>query len=226
MWRHYVYLHRRNDTGEVFYVGKGSSRMRLKRICYERAHLVHKNPAWQRVVAKAGGFTVEVVAHFITDDDAQAHEKALIAQYGRRDLGRGRLVNFTDGGDGHCGIITSEELRHKRSVNSSGPRSEAWVKSIRRSRKNGGNGGVVKKGDKLPDTWRQAIAKGQSGPNNYMRGRGGELHHNRREVVNIATGERYATVTAAARALGMRMQTLHNQLTGHRPNTTTLRLVA
>lgn len=226
MWRHYVYLHRRNDTGEVFYVGKGSSRKRLKtRICYERAQTVHKNPAWARIVAKAG-FSVEVIAHFANDADAQAHEKLLIAAYGRRDLGQGPLVNFTDGGDGHAGILVSDELRRKRSINSSGPRNEAWVASIRKARKNGGNGGVVKKGDKLPDAWRNAIAKGQSGPNNFMRGRSGALHHNRREVENVATGERYPTLAEAALAVRMPMQTLHNQLTGRNQNKTLLRFAA
>jgi len=226
MWRHYVYLHRRNDTGEVFYVGKGSSRTRSKRICYERAQIAHKNPVWRRVIAKAGGFSVEIVAHFATDPDAQAHEKVLIAKYGRRDLGCGSLVNFTDGGDGHCGIVVSDALRAKRSANSRGPRSEAWVKSIRASRKNGGNGGVVKKGDKLPDAWREAIAKGQRGPNNYMRGRCGALSPVGREVVNTDTGERWPTVEAAASAHGLKMKTLYNKLSGHRANDLPLRFAA
>lgn len=227
MWRHYVYLHRRNDTGTVFYVGKGSLRTRrLRSKHYDRAVAVHKNPWWLNTVAKAGGFTAEIVAHFATDFDAQEFEKALIAEYGRRNLGRGDLVNLTDGGDGHAGIVASDELRRKRSVNSSGPRSPEWVAAIRIARKNGGNGGVVKKGDTLPNCWREAIAKGQKGPNNYMRGRTGARHPNARAVVNIETGECFPSVAAAAEVLGVRMQTLHNQLTGFRRNNTPLRFVA
>lgn len=227
MWRHYVYQHRKADTGEVFYVGKGSMRARERKQRYERAYVSDKsrNPVWRKTVAKHG-FVAEVLATFATDADAQAFEMDLIKHYGRRDLGRGPLVNLTDGGDGHAGILTSEELRAKRRVNSSGKRSPAWVASIRDARKNGGNGGVVKAGDKLPDSWREAIAKGQRGPNNYMRGRTGDKHHKARAVVNTETGERFPSVSAAAEHMGVRMQTLHNQLTGFRRNNTPLRFAA
>jgi hypothetical protein len=224
MWRHYVYLHRRPDSGVVFYVGKGSFRKRCKRgVSFERAHAPHKNPFWQNIVSCVGGFDVEIVAMFATDADAQAHERALIALYGRRDRGTGTLVNVTDGGDGHAGIIVSNELRQKRRRNASQPRSEAWCAAIRKARHKGGNGGVVKKGDRLSESWRQAIAEGQRGPNNYMRGKRGALHPNARPVVNIETGERWPTVDAAATALGLKMKSLYNQLSGHRKNPTPLR---
>lgn len=61
------------------------------------------------------------------------------------------------------------------------------------------------------------------GVQNPMHGRTGYLHHGRREVVDCTTGQKYPTVTAAAKALGMRMQTLHNMLTGFRPNGTSMR---
>lgn len=42
----YTYLHRRNDTGQVFYVGKGKG---------QRAHDKYKRSAhWKRIVAKHG----------------------------------------------------------------------------------------------------------------------------------------------------------------------------
>ena len=223
MWRHYVYRHIRNDTGEVFYIGKGSLRVNRKLTGYERAAIAHKNPAWRHVVQKAGGFSFEVIAHFATDADAQNHERLLIAAYGRRDLGMGQLVNFTDGGDGHAGIIASDSLRQKRRKNASAPRSNAWVAAIRLARKDGGNGGVVKSGDKLPATWRSNIAAGKMGARNPMFGRAGERHPNRREVMNIETGERWPTVGAAASAHGLKMKSLHNRLSGHRPNPSPLR---
>jgi len=49
----YIYLHRRNDTGEVFYVGKGTGK---------RATETHsRNSHWHNVVNKAG-FTAEIIA--------------------------------------------------------------------------------------------------------------------------------------------------------------------
>lgn len=223
MWRHYVYLHRKADTGEPFYVGKGTERSRHKQIYYERAYTPSsRNIVWQRTVAKHG-LVVEIVASCESDTYAQELEMALIRQYGRRNVGVGPLINLTDGGDGHAGILVSAELRAKRSRNSRGPRSEAWVQSIRKARKNGGNGGVVKKGDKLPDLWKERIAATKIGEQNPMFGRTGEKHPNRRGVIDDRTGDTFPTVTAAAAYLGIRVQTLHNMLTGFRPNNTSMR---
>jgi len=169
------------------------------------------------------GYSIEIVASCVDDAASQALEVDLIAQYGRADLGRGPLVNLTDGGDGHAGMIPTERQDRIRSENAKRPRSEAWVKSIRRARKNGGNGGVVKKGDKLPQWWRDRIAAAKHGADNPMFGRTGAAHPNRKPVIDTTTGVEYPTTTAAAKAAGMRMQTLHNMLTGFRPNSTSLR---
>ena len=218
MWRHYVYVHRRADDGQVFYVGKGTERPRHKRPLHERAvSRDARSQWWHRVVAKHGRIA-EVVASFVDDVAAQEFEKALIARYGRRSL-----VNLTDGGDGHSGIAISDELRARRRANASKPRTVAWIQSIRRARANGGNGGVVKRGDRLPETWRRSIAATKLGERNPMHGRTGEKHPNGRRVVDSATGTTYPTVTSAALARGVRLQTLHNMLTGFRPNTTSMR---
>lgn len=223
MFRHYVYLHRRNDTGEVFYVGKGTLRQRQRtQVCERAMSQKRRSRRWQNVVAKHG-YSVQIFASCETDTEAQRLEVALIAEYGRADIGTGSLVNMTDGGDGHAGLVPAERLKRIRSKNAKRPRSDAWVKSIRRARKNGGNGGVVKKGDKLPQWWRDRIAAAKQGADNPMYGRTGAAHPNRKPVVDSVTGIEYPTTTAAAKAIGMRMQTLHNMLTGFRPNSTSMR---
>lgn len=222
-WRHYVYLHRKADTGEPFYIGKGTVRKRKKSPDVERAHCRTSRSKWWHSVVAKHGFAVEIVALFSDDIAAQEFEKQLIKKYGRRNLGYGNLVNLTDGGDGHAGLLVSEERRKQLSESAKRPRTEAWVKAIRIARKNGGNGGVVNKGDKLPADWCENISKGQKGPNNYMRGRIGEKAPNRREVVNIKTGDKYPTTSLAAEAIGLKMKTLYNMLSGHRPNKTALR---
>ena len=170
------------------------------------------------------GVNVHIVASCEDDETAQNIEKMYISDIGRRNLGYGPLVNLTDGGDGHAGIVASQKLRATRSVNAKSPRSGAWVKSIRSARKNGGNGGVVKKGDKLPEVWKENISKAVRGEKNVMYGRTGSSHPTAKKVLDAATGEDFPTVTAAAKHLGMRMQTLHSMLTGHRSNSTTMRL--
>jgi hypothetical protein len=207
--RHYVYVHRRASDGRIFYVGKGSHP--------DRAHSRdRRNTHWQAVAAKHG-VVVEVVQHFETDALAQQCERDLIAWYGRA-----ALVNMTDGGDGCAGLVPSAQARAKLSALASRPRTEAWVQSMRAARKGGGNGGVVKAGDKLPEEWKRSLAAAKVGERNPMHGRTGAAHPTSRRVV-CASGAEYPSVTAAARALGLRMQTLHNMLTGFRPNSTTMR---
>lgn len=207
--RHYVYVHRRASDGRIFYVGKGSHPDRARSRDGRNRH-------WRAIVAKHG-LVVEVVQHFATDALAQQCERDLIAWYGRS-----VLANMTDGGDGCAGLVPSAETRAKLSALASRPRSEAWVQSMRAARAGGGNGGVVRRGDRLPPGWRAGIAAAKVGDRNPMHGRTGAAHPTSRRVV-CESGAEYPSVTAAARAAGLRMQTLHNMLTGFRPNSTTMR---
>ena len=93
----YTYIHRRNDTNEVFYVGKGRG---------GRSHSgCGRNRHWG-FVAKKCGYRVEVCAHWTSEEDAFLHEKALIAAF--RDMGH-PLVNMTSGGDGVSGYRYTPE---------------------------------------------------------------------------------------------------------------------
>lgn len=217
--RHYVYRHIRNDTGEIFYVGKGSHKSN-KRPTFERAKAEHKNPHWMRIV-KNHGFNFEIMVTCNTDLIAQKKEKEFIKLYGRRDLGLGSLVNFTDGGDGHAGIIVSEDLRKKRSIISSRPRSQAFIDAVRRARKNGGNGGVVKLGDKLPESWVINLARAKLGSKNPMFGKVTKIA---RKVID-KNGVQYPSATVAAKSIGIPMKSLYNQLSGHRQNWSGMKFV-
>lgn len=91
MERFYVYTHAKQDTGEVFYVGKGEARRHLSRC--------GRNEWWKRTVAKHG-LKSEIIERFADEADAFAMERYLIASY--RALGTA-LVNMTDGGEGASG---------------------------------------------------------------------------------------------------------------------------
>ena len=109
----YIYRHIRNDTNEVFYVGKG--KIFSRKNPYERAYTNrYRNPHWRNIVSKTE-FEVEIMMEFEAETEALAKEIEFIQLYGRRDLGTGTLVNLTDGGEGMSGHKQSPEHRLKNS---------------------------------------------------------------------------------------------------------------
>lgn len=100
----YTYLHYRNDTGQVFYVGKG---------CGRRSHSKSdRNNHWRNVATKCG-YSVELAARWDTAPEALQHEIFLIEMF--RELGH-PLVNMTNGGDGSSGFKPGPETIAKKSI--------------------------------------------------------------------------------------------------------------
>ena len=103
----YVYLHRRLDNNEIFYIGIGKNTDKS----YKRAHLkARRNQLWKNIVCKTE-YCIEILYDNITWEEACLMEKELIKKYGRRDLKLGTLTNFTDGGDGNVNSIITEKTR-------------------------------------------------------------------------------------------------------------------
>lgn len=98
MSQFYTYFHTRNDTGAVFYVGKGVGR---------RAYSVARGRHW-RAIYKKHGRTVHFAMVGLSEDAAFQHEKLLIAHF--RNICCS-LINQTDGGDGISGFSHSIETR-------------------------------------------------------------------------------------------------------------------
>lgn len=96
----YTYFHTRNDTGAVFYVGKGQDKTR-------RAYDCNRNKHWAHVVNKSG-HTVHIASKWKTEYEAFEHEKFLIACF--KDLNI-QLTNMTDGGEGWSGATHTEEFK-------------------------------------------------------------------------------------------------------------------
>lgn len=117
----YVYVHRRATTGEIFYVGKGRG---------NRAYRKDRGRHWKAIVEKHGR-TVEIVANGLQEQEAFELERSIIAKIGRRDLGLGPLVNYTDGGDGASGAVRSTEFKTRNAAFHTGrKRSEETKKNI------------------------------------------------------------------------------------------------
>lgn len=98
----YVYAHHRNDSGAIFYIGKG---------CRDRARdKSRRNRFWKNIVSKHG-YTIEIIEKGLSEDAAFCLERDLIKR-----LGRHNLCNATDGGDGMSGYVHSKESREKMSI--------------------------------------------------------------------------------------------------------------
>lgn len=110
----YVYEHIRNDTNEIFYVGKGSGDR-----CYKK---IGRNQHWHNIVNYAG-FTVRMIVEDISEDLALELEIELIKEL--RELGI-PLVNYTDGGDGISGYKHTDEARAKMSEKKTGVKLEPF----------------------------------------------------------------------------------------------------
>ena len=133
-----VYLHKKKGTDEVVYVGIGSPSRPF--------NFDQRSDFWKKVHNKYG-IDVEIIHSDLTWDEACKIEIELIAQYGRRDLGTGCLVNMTAGGDGMNGYKHTEE--HKKSI--SGPNNHNWKEDkVRVDRPKGGWPKSTLKGDKYP----------------------------------------------------------------------------
>jgi hypothetical protein len=98
----YIYQHRKADTNEIFYVGKGKG----TRLNQSKG----RNQYWHRVVAKHG-FVAEFIAQNLDEELAFLAEIEAIDVYKRRGI---KLVNHTNGGEGVSN--PSDEVRQKMSL--------------------------------------------------------------------------------------------------------------
>ena len=104
----YVYEHTRNDTNEVFYVGKGSNgRCRTT---------IGRNQHWHNIVNFAG-FSVRKIFKNITEELALELEIRRIQELRAQGI---QIVNYTDGGDGVSGYKHTDKARAKMSAKKTG----------------------------------------------------------------------------------------------------------
>lgn len=101
----YLYEHVRQDSGAVFYVGKGCG--------YRASTKQGRNQYWRNVVAKAGGYEVRYAARGLSEELAHLAEVERIDQLRR--LGAA-ITNLTDGGEGASGMKIPRESVERRAA--------------------------------------------------------------------------------------------------------------
>ena len=109
-----VYAHYRLDTGECFYIGKGTEKRAQAKDC--------RNIIWKRIEAKAGRKII-VLQYFVNEHDALAFEVDLIAKYNP-------VANITAGGEGVSGLKHTDETKEKcRQATLKLRKDEQWLKN-------------------------------------------------------------------------------------------------
>ena len=203
MNKFYTYFHTRNDTGAIFYVGKGKGR---------RAFHKRRNAHWCHVANKHG-YTLHFAMTNLTEGEAFEHERFLISCLKGLDQ---PLVNMTDGGEGASGYMQTPEVREKHrqvfikdgGVSLRKANAERLARGIphhnqgRKLSKEqvsamlGGNPSRMK-GKCLSDEAKAKISKASSGENNPMYGL--RFEHTPEAKAKIALASRHRVITAGAR---------------------------
>jgi len=191
-----VYVHRRCDTNDIFYVGIGKDKTR----CYQKKY---RNSHWRNIVEKHG-YSCEVIFEGITWEEACSIEKTLIAKYKRKKDG-GILCNITAGGEGVVGVSWSQEHRKKISDGNKGKkRSESTKRKISQSRK-----GIV-----FSEEHKKNISKSKSGSKlseetkkKMSISKSGGMHNMARTIIDLETGIFYGCIKEACFATNTPLST-------------------
>lgn len=186
MNNYYVYIHRRKDNNEVFYVGISRQEK------YLRVKInTGRNGLWKNIVNKYGYYG-EVIHNQLSKDEAIKIEMALIKSYGRINLKTGCLANLTDGGDGSLECFKTDEAKDKIRNYRIGKKHSEETKLKMSIAKKGKKSKQSTK-DKLSDIARKRFSK---------------------KVIDKETGRIYNSVTEAAKEIGLSRAYLSSQLLG------------
>lgn len=97
---HYIYLHRRVDNNDIFYVGVGTkpknTKSTSKKVLYARAYSTRgRNFIWKKI-SKITTYEVEIYAEFDSIEKAKLIETNFIKFYGRIIKNTGTLSNIIE----------------------------------------------------------------------------------------------------------------------------------
>jgi hypothetical protein len=105
MNKYYVYLHIKSSNWEPFYVGKG---------CGNRAYIKHNRSKYWNSISSKYGYDVIFLDENLDEEDSLKLETYWINRIGRKDIGLGTLINFSNGGEsGPTGYKHTEQAIDK-----------------------------------------------------------------------------------------------------------------
>jgi hypothetical protein len=96
---YYIYQHRRKDTGQIFYVGKGKGKR-----CFQKSN---RNKHWHNITTKTE-YEVEILFDNLSEDLACFTEIGVITKYKKDGI---ELCNYTIGGEGTSGFKHSDKSK-------------------------------------------------------------------------------------------------------------------
>lgn len=213
----YIYLHRRLDTGDVFYVGRG--KLGPRSISPARAYSkVGRNYIWHGIVNRNhGNYCVEIVEWRQFAEEVNQLERDYIKKFGKIIDSTGTLCNFTDGGEGVEGYFHTDETKEKlKSAHAKNPdrierfKSEEFKKARLEKVKN------------LPSPRLGTTCSDAAKMKMSLAHKGGK-HYAAKLVVNTDNGIFYDCVEDAANSINLNKWTLYKALKGERINHTVMR---
>jgi hypothetical protein len=145
-------------SNEPIYVGKGSGHR-----AWGHKYRVDRHPFVQRLQYMKKNSIVPLIGLYAGLDEELAYliEEELIAKFGRRDLGKGSLLNLTDGGDGNRNV--SDLTRQKISASNKGkPKSPEHCAALSLARQLAPRPGA-NKGGIMSDENKQKISATKKG---------------------------------------------------------------
>lgn len=216
----YIYEHRRPDTGNVFYVGRGKLYRRSTILPRRAFNQDRRNSIWYGIVERNNGkYFVEIVAWCETAEEVNKLERDTIAKYGKIIDETGTLCNLTDGGEGAEGYVHSDLAKAKmKAAHDANPARAERFKSkefieqrVKTLRARGYKGSMLGK-------THSAIARAKMSEQ-----RKGGKHYAAKLVVNTDNGIFYDCVEDAANSIDLNKWTLYKALKGERANHTVMR---
>lgn len=124
----YIYFHINIENSDIFYVGKGSGNR-----CNQK---YGRSDIWKKYTKKYN-YDVLIIDNGLLESEAFEIEKYYIKKLGRRDLGLGKLLNLSDGGEGPSGYKMSQDTKKKISISKSGIRQSEEHKMKRSAKLKG-----------------------------------------------------------------------------------------
>tara|TARA_R110000868_G_scaffold8307_8_gene43469 strand:+ start:10268 stop:10972 length:705 start_codon:yes stop_codon:yes gene_type:complete len=184
-----LYRHIRLDTNEPFYIGIGKTTSRAKSFRDRNCH-------WKNIVNKTD-YRVDILLEDLTWEEVCVKEQEFITLYGRKDLGKGTLCNFTDGGQGNNGYKQTEKAKSLISINN----ARVWLGKKRPELSTM----TIKKNKER--VWskesRSKMSNSKSGNKATFYKKFGKNHPTSKPIVCTTTSIQYEGVSHAARELGL-----------------------